>query len=156
MSKWSRWKSKIVSIGAVAAAAATTLGIHTPWKVMASGEQSIGLSLFFQNSQMPVINLVGNHPRYLSEVDITATTPPSAVDAGIQPLITSSEFSVLDWTGVQMVEEKWAPPGNGTYTRQRFYRGAAWMEQPSVFLVFPEDNRGHSSRRSAVRRRRVR
>jgi hypothetical protein len=39
MFTWSRWK--IVSIGAVAAAAATTLIIHAPWKVMASGDQSI-------------------------------------------------------------------------------------------------------------------
>jgi hypothetical protein len=104
--------------------------------------QPVGLSLFFQNGQMPAFTLVGTVARYLSEIDIIATTAPSPVDGGIQPLISNSEFSRLDWTGVHIVEEDWRPPGDGTFTRQRFYRGANWMEQPSFFLVFPEDSQG--------------
>ena len=68
-------------------------------------QQPVGLSLFFQNGQMPAFTLVGTAPRYLSEIDIVATTAPSPVDAEIEPLIANSEFSVLDWTGVHMVEE---------------------------------------------------
>jgi hypothetical protein len=42
-----------------------------------------------------------------------------------------------------MVEEDWRQGLDGTFTRQRFYRGAKWMEQPSTFSVFPIDNDGH-------------
>lgn len=134
-------RTKICAGIAVLAFAVAALWLHAPAPVRADA-QSIGLSLFFQNSQMTPITLVGDHPRYLSEVDITATTPSSPVDNGIQPLISSSEFSALDWTGVHMVEEDWRPPGDGTFTRQRFYRGANWMEQPSQFQVFPLDSQG--------------
>ena len=119
--------------------------IHGTGRVKASDNsepQPVGLSLFFQNGQMPPITLVGAVQRYLSEIDITATAAPSSVDNGIQPLITNSEFSGLDWTGIHMVEEDWRPPGDGTFTRQRFYRGANWMEQLSFFLLIPEDSQG--------------
>ncbi len=108
------------------------------------GDRAVGLSLFFQNSQMPAFTLFGSHPRYLSEVDIVASTPPVATDTGVQPLMIQSEFAALDWTGVKMVEENWAPPGDGTYTRQRFYRGAKWMENPSFFQVFAKNSRGRT------------
>jgi predicted CXXCH cytochrome family protein len=41
-----------------------------------------------------------------------------------------------------MVEEDWRPAGDGTFIRQRFYRKARWMEQPSLFLVTPTDDVG--------------
>jgi len=101
----------------------------------------IGLSLFFQNGAMAPLTLVGDAPRYLQEIDITATVT-SPTDEGVTPLIHTSEFSSLDWTGVTQVEEDWRPAGDGTFTRQHFYRGAAWMEQASKFLVFPTDSTG--------------
>ena len=102
----------------------------------------VGLSLFFQNGSMPPIALVGNVPRYLQEIDIIATVT-TATDQGITPVIQSSEFSSLDWKGITQVEEDWRPIGDGTFTRQRFYRGAAWMEHDSNFLVFPTDSAGN-------------
>jgi hypothetical protein len=104
---------------------------------------AVGLSLFFQNGTMAPITLVGAAPRYIQEVDIVATTPPSTTDAGITPLIQNSEFSFLDWSGVTAVEEDWRPSVDGTtFTRQRFYGGAKWMENNSQFLVFPTDDNG--------------
>jgi len=105
-------------------------------------EEPIGLSLLFQNSSMAPITLVGAAPRYLREIDLVATVP-TASDQGIQPLIDDSELASLDWTGVEMVEEDWRPAGDGTFIRQRFYRNARWMEQPSLFLVTPTDDAGH-------------
>ena len=130
--------------GAVVLVPVAAILILGAGRVTASGpdQQPVGLSLFFQNGQMPAFTLVGTAPRYLSEIDIVATTAPSPVDAEIEPLIANSEFSVLDWTGVHMVEEDWRPPGDGTFTRQRFYRGANWMEQFSFFLALPEDSHG--------------
>src|SRR5262245_611131 len=103
--------------------------------------EPIGLSLFFQNGAMAPLTLVGDAPRFLQEIDITAAVTTSTAE-GITPLMRTSEFSSLDWTGVTQVEEDWRPAGDGTFTRQRFYRGAAWMEQASKFLVFPTDNTG--------------
>lgn len=103
--------------------------------------EPVGLSLLFQNGAMAPVTLVGDAPRYLQEIDVVATVPTPS-DQGIQPLLDSSELASLDWTGVEMVEEDWRPAGNGTFIRQRFYRKARWMEQPSVFLVTPTDDAG--------------
>jgi len=107
-----------------------------------SSAQPIGLSLLFTNSSMPPLTLVGQRPRYLQEIDIVADTPPSDSDQGIAPLLHNSDFASLDWTGIKLVEEDWRPVGDGTHQRQRFYRGAKWMERQSVFQVVPLDDAG--------------
>jgi hypothetical protein len=56
-------------------------------------------------------------------------------DDGIDALITSSAFAPLDWDGIELAEELWNPALDGTMTRERYYRGARWMEAPSVFKV---------------------
>jgi hypothetical protein len=101
----------------------------------------IGLSLFFSDGTMAPLTLVGDAPRYLQEVDIIATVP-SATDDGIDPIIEQGDLSRLDWTGVHQVEEDWRPSGDGTFQRQRFYRGARWMEGPSSVRVFPANDMG--------------
>jgi hypothetical protein len=106
-----------------------------------SGEQPVGLSIFFRDGAAAPITLVGDAPRYLQEIDIVATVPTQG-DQGIEPLIQNSELASLDWSGVEMVEEDWRAAGDGTFIRQRFYRNARWMEQPSLFLVTPADDRG--------------
>jgi hypothetical protein len=100
-------------------------------------DDRVGLSLFFQNGQASPIKLVGDHSRYLQEVDISVTSPPSPTDQGILPLQQSGEFSALNWSGIQQVEEDWRSDGGPTFTRQRFYRGAVWMNAFSSFLVQP-------------------
>jgi hypothetical protein len=105
--------------------------------------EPVGLSLLLQNGTMAPLTLVGTAPRYLREIDLVATVP-SESDQGIQPLIDDSELASLDWDGVEMVEEDWRPAGDGTFIRQRFYRKARWMEQPSLFLVTPTDDAGRA------------
>jgi hypothetical protein len=104
---------------------------------VALADDRVGLSLLFQNGSAAPIKLVGNHSRYLQEVDIAVTSPPTSADLGIQPIRTSGEFAGLNWTGVQMVEEDWRPDGAGKFTRQRFYRGAQWMKSLSLFTAIP-------------------
>ncbi len=118
------------------AAGARALADHT------EDQTPIGLSLLFQNGAMAPVTLIGDAPRYLQEIDIVATASPSKTDQGIAPLMTNGEFSSLDWSGVKMVEEDWRAPGDGTFTRQRFYRGAKWMIQESHFQLIPIDGNG--------------
>jgi hypothetical protein len=66
----------------------------------------------------------------------------TATDEGIAPVATTGDLSALDWSGVTLSDEEWRPDGNGTYTRQRFYRNAAWMDQPSFLFVFQLDAQG--------------
>jgi predicted CXXCH cytochrome family protein len=118
-------------------------GLFTGLLAASTPDEPVGLSLLFQNGAMAPLTLVGAAPRYLREIDLVATVP-TASDQGIQPLIDGSELASLDWTGVEMVEEDWRPAGDGTFIRQRFYRKARWMEQPSLFLVTPTDDAGRA------------
>ncbi len=104
---------------------------------------AVGLSLFFQNGGMTPLTLSGSNPRYLQEIDIATITDRVTFDQGATPIIGHPDFASLDWRGLRQVEEDWRQPGGaGPFTRQRFYRGANWMEQPSTFLVFPTNNNG--------------
>ena len=87
------------------------LAHRTPLAGSANG-QPIGLSLFFRDEAAQPITLAGDSPRYLQEVDIVATVPTQG-DQGIEPLIENSEFSSLDWSGAEMVEEDWRAAGGG-------------------------------------------
>ncbi len=94
----------------------------------------VGLSLLFTNGVATEKTLVGLTPRYLQELDIVESVP-SATDTGIDPLITGGRVAGLDWSGVQQVEEIWVPSLDGTFTRERYYRNARWMERRSVFTI---------------------
>jgi hypothetical protein len=97
-------------------------------------QPSAGLSLLFSNGAAPAKLLVGNTPRFIQEIDLVESVA-SATDEGIQPLFTSSRTAALDWEGVEQVEEIWVPALDATFTRERYFRGARWMEQPSVFRI---------------------
>jgi hypothetical protein len=121
-------------------------GLLTGLSLIASthdDQNPVGLSLLFQNSATAPVTLVGTAPRYLQEIDLTASMPTQE-DQGIQPLLANGELASLDWAGVKMVEEDWRPAGDGTFIRQRFYRGARWMERPSLFRVVPTDDAGRA------------
>jgi len=101
----------------------------------------VGLSVWFRNGEIAPIVLVGERPRFAQEIDITERIV-TATDQGIEPLLHSGELARLDWRGIHLVEEDWRTPGDGTFTRQRFYRGARWMERESTFTLTPKDRRG--------------
>ncbi|HTV21817.1 MAG TPA: hypothetical protein VMG12_24175 [Polyangiaceae bacterium] len=94
----------------------------------------VGLSLFWSNGVASPKTLVGLTPRFIQELDIVESVP-SSVDNGIAPLITGSGLSALNWTGVAQVEEIWVPSLDGTFTRERYYRNAQWMNAASVFTL---------------------
>ncbi|HEY4105291.1 MAG TPA: hypothetical protein VGM44_15445, partial [Polyangiaceae bacterium] len=45
--------------------------------------------------------------------------------------------------GVKQVEEIWIPALDGTFTRERYFRNARWMENSANFKVIALDSRGH-------------
>lgn len=47
-----------------------------------------------------------------------------------------------DADGLVQVHEDWRQGLDGTFTRQRFFRGARWMERPSIFVAIPTDDSG--------------
>lgn len=113
-----------------------------PSQAKPSSPDPVGLSLFFRDGAAAPIDLVGDAPRFLQEIDIT-TSVATGTDQGLAPLINSSDLSHLDWRGIRFVEEDFRAPGDGTFTRQRFYRGAKWMARDSTFIAIPKDARGH-------------
>lgn len=104
-------------------------------------EAPIGLSLFFTNGEPRPLGQADGHARYLQEIDLveSVATPD---DRGIQPLLEHARLSRLDWDGLEQVEEIWSPGLDGTFTRERYFRGARWMDLPSVFRVSARNSRG--------------
>lgn len=137
-------RKRLVLYGVLVAGLLTGLGlIASAHDHHNSDPNPVGLSLLFQNSAMAPVTLVGDAPRYLQEIDLVASAP-TPDDQGIQPLLAGGELASLDWSGVKMVEEDWRPAGDGTFIRQRFYRGARWMERPSLFRVVPTNDAGRA------------
>src|SRR5690606_13100482 len=104
-------------------------------------DEPVGLSLFFSNGTSRSLATRDGRARYLREIDVveSVATPD---DRGIEPLQSHERLSKLDWRGIEQVEEVWSPGLDGTFTRERYYRGARWMELPSVFQVKAKDARG--------------
>jgi hypothetical protein len=98
----------------------------------------VGLSLFFRDGTIAPIHLDGRAGRYIQELDIVASVN-TATDQGIAPVEHTGDLAGLDWRGVAFVEEDWRQAPDGTFTRQRFYRGARWMEERSQFVLFATD-----------------
>ena len=133
-------RTAVLIAGISVTASLTTVGlVHSQG---ATSVTSVGLSLFFRNGVMAPLTFVGNPGRYLQEIDIVSTSAPGSVDAGVQPLTTSGDLAVLDWTGVHQVEEEWKTTGTN-FTRVRYYRGANWMTHLSTFALRAVDNGGN-------------
>lgn len=107
------------------------LGQHDP----------VGLSLIFQNGSAETLRLTKGPRRYIQELDIIERVA-GTVDEGIDPVTTGTAAATLDWSGVSLAEELWVPSLDGTFTRERYYRGAKWMEAKSSFVLTPRDHRG--------------
>jgi hypothetical protein len=105
-------------------------------------QPSAGLSLLFNNGAAPPKLIIGSSQRFVQEIDLVESVP-TATDQGIQPLLDSSPTSSLNWNGVEQVEEIWVPAFDGTFTRERYFRGARWMEQPSTFRLRALDQNGN-------------
>lgn len=118
-------------------------GVVAMTPAVAAAGSPVGLSLRIEEGVSEQVEIIGSSPRYIDELDIVATAV-TADDQGIDPVIDGGDLSNLNWSGVTYDDEEWRPAGDGsgTFTRQRFYRDAAWMEEPSVMFIFQRNEYG--------------
>lgn len=107
-------------------------------------EEAVGLSLLVENGAAQTLRLTTGPRRFLQELDIVERVVGSQ-DLGIDPLLTAPGTASLNWSGVTLVEEQWIPGLDGTFTRERYYRNARWMENKSSFVLTPRDHRGRTA-----------
>jgi hypothetical protein len=142
-----------LALVAPAVVLAAVLVPPAPGKAQADGpcQQPVGLSLWFQDGIVRKQDLspkttmvIDGYARFIQELDVTASVT-TTTDEGITPVVQNSDLSDLDWSGVGFVEEEWRPLNDGTtrLIRQRYYRGARWMQEESSFTVYPMDSHGH-------------
>jgi hypothetical protein len=117
------------------------VALGTAESALHSRAEPVGLSLLLENGVAPTLRLTKGPRRFLQELDIVERVSGS-VDDGITPLLTTPSTSSLDWSGVAQVDEQWIPGLDGTFTRERYYRGANWMERKSSFVLTQRDVHG--------------
>jgi hypothetical protein len=105
-------------------------------------ETPVGLSLFFVNGEASPLQVRRGSPRFLQEIDLV-DSQSSSTDLGIQPLMETGPLATLDWRDVAQVEEIWVPAQDGSFTRERYFRNARWMEQQSKFKLIALDGVGN-------------
>jgi hypothetical protein len=104
---------------------------------------AVGLALEVNNGEGQPLRVRAGGTFYINQIDLRAAVS-TFTDEGLRKLRATSDFAGLGWGGVRQVDQEsqesiGAP---GSYTRRRFYRGAAWMDVPSTFTVEPVDAQG--------------
>ncbi|MCU1281321.1 MAG: hypothetical protein JWM53_4867 [bacterium] len=108
-----------------------------------STDQPRGLAIDIEDGAGVPLSVRAGQRFYVNQIDLRASIDAS-VDEGVQGLRTRGAAASLPWAGVQLVDEEpiLVPNSDGTFTRRRFYREAAWMDLPSVFIVEQLDAAG--------------
>ncbi|MBZ4395761.1 MULTISPECIES: cytochrome C [unclassified Myxococcus] len=110
-----------------------------PWP---PAPKPVGLALEVDNGKGQLLRVRAGSSFYINQIDLRASVLSNR-DTGLAALKTQSDFAGLGWSGLKAVDEEPVLLGSpGAFTRRRFYRGAAWMDVPSIFTVEPVDSRG--------------
>lgn len=104
----------------------------------------IGLAIDIEDGVGQPISVREHQTFYVNQIDMRAHLE-TTVDDGVAALSHTGDFAHLDWTGTQQVDESFENQANadGTFTRRRFYREAAWMNTPSAYYIEQLDERGN-------------
>ncbi|RJS23981.1 cytochrome C [Corallococcus sp. H22C18031201] len=104
---------------------------------------AVPLALEVNNGQGVPLKVRAGQAFYVNQLDIRASIN-AFKDEGVNGLRRDGDFTGVGWMGVQQADQEFVLLSNadGTYTRRRFFRGAAWMDLPSFFIVEPVDARG--------------
>jgi len=96
----------------------------------------IGLALEIDQGQGVPLEVRAGQRFFVNQIDLRASVF-AAVDEGVDGLASAGDFAELDWEGSALADQSFVgqPNPDGTFIRRRFYRGAAWMEQPSWFSI---------------------
>ncbi|WP_223646501.1 cytochrome C [Corallococcus sp. EGB] len=108
-----------------------------------SSSAPVGLALEVDNGKGVPIKVKAGQTFWVNQIDLRASITASK-DEGVDGLRQNSDFLVIGWNGVRLADQEFVGLANadGTFTRRRFYRDAAWMKAPSLFTVEPVDALG--------------
>ncbi|NPD23069.1 cytochrome C [Corallococcus exiguus] len=106
-------------------------------------EPAVGLALEVDNGKGVPIKVKAGQSFWVNQIDLRASITASK-DEGVDGLRQNSDFLAIGWSGVRLADQEFVGLSNpdGTFTRRRFYRDAAWMKATSLFTVEPVDSRG--------------
>jgi hypothetical protein len=125
-----------------AAVARTAGGLPPPGPTTI--DTPVGLALDIEDGVAVPLRVRANQLFYLDYVDMRAHVDTS-VDEGVAALSRTGDFADLDWGGTTLVDQSFVsvPNADGTWTRRRFYRKSAWMDEPSFLVISQLDASGN-------------
>lgn len=104
----------------------------------------IGLALEIENGVGQPVSVRSGQRFFINQIDIRAFVAATSDDPELQTLRNNSDFSSLDWRGLEFEENEPVLLSNpdGTFTDRRFYRDARWMERSGLMSVWQVDENG--------------
>ena len=105
----------------------------------------VGLALEVENGVGAPVSVRAGQRFFLNQVDIRGFATTNTDDPTLGTLRASGDFANLDWRGLEKKESEPILLANadGTYTDRRFFRDAAWMEDPSFIQIWQVDASGN-------------
>ncbi len=105
----------------------------------------VGLAVEVDNGVGVALQLKRGQTYYLNQIDLRASLN-TTTDEGVAGLNTLGDFEDLAWHGIHLDDQEFVLLSNadGTFTRRRFFRDAAWMNTSSFFVLEQVDSHGHT------------
>lgn len=103
----------------------------------------VRLALEVENGAGAPVRVRAGQTFYVAQIDVR-TVVTSDRDRGVATLAERGDFADLAWGGTRASDEDFLilPNPDGTFTRRRFYRDAAWMVRDSSLVVEQLDASG--------------
>lgn len=107
------------------------------------GGRPVGLAIEVDNGVGTPLHVKRGQTFYVNQIDLRASVA-ATVDEGVSGLGTRGDFASLLWRGIEVQDEEFVALSNPdeTFTRRRFFAGAAWMNSPSRFVLEQIDSVG--------------
>lgn len=119
------------------------LGTESEQALAAVSAVPRGLAIEIENGAGVPLAVRAGQTFYINQIDLRVAITATR-DEGVEGLRTRGAASNLAWAGVYLADEEPLLLQNSdlTYTRRRFYLGAAWMNTPSTFVLQQLDATG--------------
>jgi hypothetical protein len=128
--------------------AAATVVLSRADRIVRAGAEAtsaapVGLAIEVDNGVAVSLHVRRGQTFYLNQIDVRASVT-AAIDEGISGLTTGGDFANLPWRRADLRDEEFVLLANPdkTFTRRRFFAGAAWMNGTSKFLLEQVDSAG--------------
>ena len=137
------WRSvaALLAVGAAPACNSDKVTMRAVEKAI--GARPVGLAIEVDNGVGAPLHVKRGQRFYLNQIDLRASVT-ATVDEGVSGLGTHGDFASLPWSGIDVKDEEFVPLTNPdkTFTRRRFFAGAAWMNNRSRFVLEQVDSVG--------------